>query len=306
MQSSLASSLPRWLRALAAATALIFLAGCNLQITDLTPRVLAHNPSNIYTFSMRVSANGNVVDGTTLASIIIDGQTYTLAPSPLGKSVYEFEYQLPAGRDEVKYYYLVNYTVATGGGQVKREQYTDVITARVVNRYVLSLETNRGPVGARISVVGRGFKQGDTIKFDDQAVQTTVESANALYFNVPDVAPGRNYRVTLEGATGSSPVGTFRVDGSTIFVDVQPRSLNLSTGSTGTLTFNIGAPAPAGGQLLDVTTDIPDSIVMPEVVIPEGATGTIVTLQGARPGTGSLYMRNSDGQSELTIPVTVR
>lgn len=304
MQIPSRSSLSRWLRAVGAASLLLVLAGCNLQITDLTPKVLAENPSRIYNFSMRATNFGQVDPRTVVATIVLDGQSHRLQPSPLGKGIYEFEYQLPPGRDEVKYYYLVQYKVATGGGLVDRESYTDVMTARVVGRYVLSLETNRGPVGAKISVVGRGFGAGDTIKFDDQPVATSFESANAISFHVPSVQPGRNYRVTLEGAAGSSPVGTFRVDASS--VDIQPSSLTLNPGGFSTLTFNIGAPAPAGGQLLDVTTDVPESVIMPEVIVPEGLSSTTVNVKGGKPGSGALYLKGYGPSGELSIPVTVR
>ena len=70
------------------------------------------------------------------------------------------------------------------------------------------------------------------------------------------------------------------------------------------MTFTIPNAAPQGGLLLDVATDVPESVIMPEVVVPEGATNVVVTIQGGKPGTGALYLKGF-GQGELSIPVTV-
>lgn len=298
-------SLPRILRAVFCAAALALLAGCDIKLTDLTPKVLPENPSRIYTFALRVSPkNTNVDVGSIAARIVIDGQIQPMKSGGLGKGVFEYEFQLPAGRDELAYYYIVDYTVDHGGNTLRRQDFTEVTRTRVVGRYVLSLETNRGPIGAKISVVGRGFGNADIIKFDDQPVRTVNESANALSFYVPAVETGRNYRVTLEGAAGSSPVGTFRVDAA--ILDVSPSSLALTTGNVQPLTFTLPAPASAGGQLLDVTTDIPESVIMPEVIVPEGLSSVTIEVRGGKPGTGSLFLKGYGLSGEITIPVTVQ
>jgi len=53
-----------------------------------------------------------------------------------------------------------------------------------------------------------------------------------------------------------------------------------------------------------VTTDIPESVIMPEVVVPEGQTSAVVTVQGGKPGTGSLFLKGY-GNGEVSVPVTV-
>jgi hypothetical protein len=299
-------TLPRFIRAAFCAVALLLLAGCDIKITDLTPQVLPENPSRIYTFAVNVQPKTTkVVRDSFKARLVIDGQTFEMKTGALGTGVFEYEYQLPAGRDEVAYYYIVDYAVENDAGIVRRQDYSREITrARVVGRYVLTLETNRGPVGARISIVGRGFGSADVVKFDGEPVRTVNESANALSFYVPAVETGRNYRVTLEGATGNSPVGTFRVDPAVL--DVSPARLTLTQGASQPLTFTIPAPASAGGQLLDVTTDIPDSIVMPEVIVPEGSNSVTIDVQGAQPGTGALFLKGYGNTGEIMIPVTVR
>lgn len=298
-------SLPRILRAVFCAAALALLAGCDIKITDLTPKVLPENPSRIYTFALRVAPKSSyVLKDSIKTRIVIDGQIHEMSTGTLGKDIYEYEFQLPAGRDELAYYYLVDYKIENKAGIVRRQEYTDITRTRVVGRYVLTMETNRGPVGAKISVVGRGFGNADVVKFDDQPVRTVNESPNALSFYVPAVETGRNYRVTLEGAAGSSPVGTFRVDPAVL--DVSPARLSLTQGASQPLTFTVPTPASSGGQLLDVTTDIPESVVMPEVIVPEGQNSVTIDVTGGKPGTGNLFLKGYGSSGEITIPVTVQ
>ena len=298
-------SLNRIWRAVFCAAALLVLAGCDLKLTDLTPKVLPENPSRIYTFGLRVTPKSTkVIEDSIKATIVVDGQTHEMKSGVLGKNVFEHEFQLPAGRDELAYYYVVDYAIEHGGGITRRQEYTDIIRTRVVARYVLSMETNRGPVGAKISVVGRGLGSADVVRFDDQPVRTEFASANALNFYVPAVEPGRNYRVTLEGAAGNSPIGTFRVDPAVL--DVSPATLSITTGGIQSLSFTIPSPAPAGGQLLDVTTDIPDSVIMPEVIVPAGQSSVSIDVKGGKPGIGNLFLKGYGNTGEITIPVTVK
>lgn len=287
---------------LAAALGLGLLAGCeSITLTDLTPRSMAENPSQIYTFSLRATPRSNTISGIT-PIIIVDGQNHQMKKSPLGEGLYEFEYQLPAGRDRIAYYYLVNFNVEGNNVLTPRETYSQVETVQIVRRYVLSLEVNRGPVGARISVLGRGFTPQDVIHLSGSPARTSFESPNALSFFVPPLEANRNYQVTLNSAAGNSPVGTFRIDPSS--VTVSPTAITLRTGDRTNLTFTLPNPAPAGGTLLDVTTDVAESVIMPEVIVPQGQTYVSVPVEGGKPGTGSLFLKGF-GSGEVTIPVTI-
>lgn len=290
---------------LAAALCLTLFTGCEeVRITNLTPSTLPENPSQIYTFSARITPRGNNhVEGSLTPRIVIDGNRHEMQRSPLGSNIYEFDYQIPAGRTEVAYYFLVSYQVELNTGPTNREAYTGLQHATLANRYVLSLEANRGPVGARVSVLGRGFTAQDVVYLNDTPARTVFESPNSVSFFVPSVAAGRNYQVRVGGAGGMQPVGTFRVDGAN--VSVSPSSLDLARGETRTLTFNLPNPAPAGGMLFDVTTDVPESVIMPEVIVPAGQTSVTVNVQGGQPGSGSLFLQ-SGGSGEITVPITVR
>ncbi|MCU0792825.1 MAG: cell surface protein [Opitutaceae bacterium] len=295
----------RILRAVFCAAALLLLAGCDIKVVDLTPKVLPENPSRIYTFGLRAEPKSTkVLMDSISARLVVDGQTFEMKTGALGAGIFEYEYQLPAGRDELAYYYIVDYAVENRAGISRRREYGEITRTRVVGRYVFTMETNRGPVGARISVVGRGFGNADVVRFDDQPVRTVNESVNALSFYVPAVETGRNYRVTLVGAAGTSPIGTFRVDPAVL--SVSPERLALTQGGSQSLTFTLPAPAPFGGQMLDITTDVPDSVIMPEVLVPEGQNTITVDVTGGKPGSGNLFLKGYGSTGEITVPVTVQ
>lgn len=289
---------------LVASIGLLLLAGCDMSLTNLTPPSLPENPSQIYTLSLRVSRpSGNIVKESVTPYIVIGGQNFKMTRSSLNEDLYDFDYQLPAGQEEMTYYFLVHYKLNSNGFARDREAYTDIKHTKVARRYVLSLEVTRGPVGARVSVLGRGFTPQDVISLDGVPARTVYDSANSLSFFVPAVAPNKNYKVTLASSSGSSPVGTFRVDSAA--VQVSPTSLTLRPGEKQSLFFTLPQPAAAGGVLLDVTTDVPESVIMPEVMIPAGQTSVSIPVQGGKKGSGTLYLKGF-GQGEITVPVTVQ
>ncbi len=71
------------------------------------------------------------------------------------------------------------------------------------------------------------------------------------------------------------------------------------------LVFSVNATAPEGGLYIDVTTDSPESIVMPEVIIPQGARSVNVPVEAGSAGSGRLFIEMS-GYNKVTVPVTVR
>jgi hypothetical protein len=294
----------KFLLGLGTAASLALLSGCaTMTLTNLTPPSLPDNPSEIYTFTLRVTPKIHNIDEKSITPrIVVDGQSYPMVQSSLGDGIYEFDYQLPPGRTEVAYYYLVDYRVEGADETTGDEAYTGISQAQIVRRYVLSLEANRGPVGARIGVLGRGFTAQDTVSLGDTPARTVFESPTSLSFFVPALQPGNNYSVTLNSPAGNSPVGTFRVDPVNVTID--PSTLTIASGGQQPVTFTISTPAPPGGLLLDVTTDVPESVIMPEVVVPEGATSATVTVQGGRPGSGSLILKGY-GEGQVTVPITV-
>lgn len=284
----------------AAAAGLALLPGCStLSLTNLTPSALQENPSEIYTFTLRATPNTHaVVTGSVQPLIVIDGQNYPMKPSALGDGIYEFDYQLPPGRTDVPYYFLVNYKVEGNGVIDNGQAYTGLQHATVVHRYVLALEADRGPVGASVALLGRGFTPEDSVQFNGTPVQTNYTSPTSLSFVVPAM-PAGTYDVTLVSPAGNSPVGSFRVDVAS--VSVSPSSLTLATGQQQDVTFTLSMAAPEGGLTINVSTDVPESVIMPEVTVPAGQTSVTVPVEGGRPGSGSLVL-NGYG---VTVPITV-
>jgi hypothetical protein len=153
------------------------------------------------------------------------------------------------------------------------------------------------------TTAGQGFTAQDVVTLSGQPTRTVFDSANSLSFFVPSVGPGRNYQVEIVGPTGAQQAGTFRVD--TLGIEVFPSSINLSQGQTQSVTFTLPQTAPAGGLLLDITTDVPDSIIMTEVVVPAGSNSVTIPVRGGFPGSGALYLTGF-GSGEVVVPVTVR
>jgi hypothetical protein len=288
-----------------AAVLLAFTSGCvSVAISNLTPGTLPENPSEIYTFTLRATPKLNtIIPGTLSPQIVIDGQTFPMKKSSIGEDLYEFDYQLPAGRQEMSYYFIVDYQIESSVKNVYSQSFTELQHTSLVHRYVISLESTRGPIGSSISLVGRGFTPQDVVNFDGTPVRTVYNSPSSLNFFVPAMPAGQNYRVTLTNSEGSSPVGSFRIDPTS--VSVSPSALTLKSGETQMLTFTIPTPASMGGTLLDVTTNIPESVIMPEVVIPQGQSSISVPVKGGRDGIGKLFIKGYSN-ADITVSITVR
>ena len=286
-----------------AALALLLLTGCDLTITNVTPETVPANPSQIYTITARFElVSSGVIPESVHPRIVIDGQSYNMTRTTAGSDLWEFEYQLPAGRTATKYYFIADYDLHSG---VSHEKNSDqVYVLNIAGRYVLRPEANRAPVGSRVSVLGAGFTPSDVVFFDFTPTRTVFESPSSLSFFVPAIDPGHSYSVSVRGGGNELSVGAFRVDA--ISFQVNPSSLTLRSGEQKAITFTIPNPAPAGGMLVDVTTDVPESVIMPEVMITAGAVSVTVPVQGGKPGSGAIYFRSSAGESSIPLTVNAR
>ena len=164
---------------------------------------------------------------------------------------------------------------------------------------MIQLQVDRAPVGRPVTVLGRRFFRSDRIVIGDVAAETRFKSANELEFLVPPLPAGESYFVQLETDGRMVPIGNFMVDLS--LLKVAPKSLELAVGESMVLVFSVDFEAPAGGLAVRVTTDIPSSIIMPEVIIPAGSRSVSVAVEGARPGQGALFA-DVPGMKEVTIP----
>ena len=78
----------------------------------------------------------------------------------------------------------------------------------------------------------------------------------------------------------------------------------MGRGEKTILIFQIDYDAPRNGLLINASTDIPDSVIMPEVIIPEGARMVSVTVEGGQTGSGKIFI-TAPGFKETIIPITV-
>jgi hypothetical protein len=334
---------------LISALAALVLAGCSTPaITNLTAPALPPNPSNIYTITARIKPQAsNVVAGSTVAKLIIDGNACKMTRLPDIPDVYEYEFQAPAGASELRYYFLIEYQVSNLGILRSRTDYSPLQVASIVGRDARGLSANRGPAGSRVAVIGRGFTSRDNVYFNDNLARSVYDSANAISFFVPDLPAGQNYTISIGDAPGKLVIGTFRIDPgaggdpqqtaasyNTIDYNAQPAATTTTTAApvvvapvpvpqSGELSVSPGevkvrqsqtvvlmfiTPEKVSGapMLIDVTTDIPESVIMPEVYVQPGSNVGKVTLEGGRPGSGHLYAKMPGSAKPLVIPVTIQ
>ena len=284
-------------------SASLLFSGCQNTFTNLTPARIPTNPSGIYTISCTVNpSSANVVKGTLKASITIDGKTHPMRKSSSNSRVFTYDYVVPNDRTEAKYFFTSKYYADIKGAEREREMTSKLYRMSLTNKYVISMQSERGPVGTEIPIVGRGFREHDRVIVGDFEAETRFMSDVALSFFVPPLPAYETYPVTLKTNSGELDVGQFRIDPS-VFT-VTPSSISVNAGQETIILFAIQEPAPSGGLLIDVTTDIASSVIMPEVVIPSGARTVRIPIEGGQAGNGSLFI-NAPGFTEITIPIQV-
>ncbi|MEO0794896.1 MAG: cell surface protein [Verrucomicrobiota bacterium] len=273
-------------------------AGCGPTMTNLTSQKVPQNASGIYTLSMAVRNADNAISSESFApKIVVDGTARPMVRSELGKNVFEYDYVMPDGRNAARYYYVLDYA-----RENSKEEISEIYDLQLTNRYVITMESLRGPVGAEIPVVGRGFTQFDKIVMGGFEAETNYQSATSLTFIVPALAANQSYRTELVSGHGVVDLGRFQVDGSKM--NVFPNPIELQPGERSTLGFSIQFPASNNGLAINVMTDVPGSVIMPEVMIPAGARSVSIPIEGGNAGAGYLYI-SAAGFNELQIPISV-
>jgi hypothetical protein len=164
MDTSASKSTQRnWSLCLLAPIAL-FITGCNINVTDLTPSSIRANPSNVYTITAQINVkNSAIVKETLRPEVIIDGQAHPMSQAPGSGNLYEYDFRMPIGRSDATYYILVQYQRKTENGSASKEIVTELNSFSIENRYSVELEVNRAPIGTRVAVLGRGFTREDKI-----------------------------------------------------------------------------------------------------------------------------------------------
>jgi len=287
----------------AVAFAILGSTGCSTVLVNLTPRNIPENPSGIYTFSVEANLKSKVyIEDTFEATIVVNGETHPMTQSGIGDKIWNYDFKMPSNKTEVGYYYIIEYDYRYGEDIQHRELKSDLYNAQLINRYIIQLETHRAPVGSRVAIVGRGFSSYDVLLFGGLEVPTTYASANALSFVVPSLPSGKNYEAVLRSGEGDLTIGQFRIDEGEITALLE--NANLGVGEQTLMLFTINFEAPPGGLYVDVTTDVPASIIMPEVVIPEGASSVSIRVQGGDPGNGTVFVE-APGFNLVKVPISV-
>ena len=276
----------------ALSVSLWLISGCQQpSFINLTSKNISQNPSGIYTLQTELEVQDRGVKIETLEVFaVVGGEKLVMVQDDLNPALWSCDYKLPVGFDEATYYFEAKYaSVLDNGNLAARRITSDLQTFRLENRYVGNLASYRGPVGAEIAVQGRGLTKYDVIKVGEQDATTRYLSENELRFVVPALPSGLDYAVKLSGgAYGALDIGNFRIDESRL--SVSPSSLDIQSGDTATLLFKIDYEAPAGGLAIDVKTNIPNSVIMPEAVIAEGDKTVNIPIRGGEIGEGKLVI----------------
>lgn len=297
----------RILPSAAVAAALFLVSGCSVKIANLTPETIPTNPSGIYTLSAKAQLDNEAVDRSSVqAFVVIDGERLPMTPSEMGAGFFEYDYAIPENRDGARFFYVVNYRLENfdGNPSEPREITSGLHRFQLVDRFSISLDSDRAPIGTQLAVLGRGFARSDSVFVGGVRAATEFVSQNALQFIVPALEPGSAYPVEIRGGGDTQSAGSLKVDPG-LPLSIVPDSIELSSGQRQALAFALDTPAPEGGLYLNVTTDVPDSVIMPEVLIPEGSRTVNVTIKGGEPGEGRLFVK-AEGMPERVVPITVK
>ncbi len=272
---------------------------------NLTSQNISQNPSGIYTLQteLEIQDRGIKID-TVEVFAVVGGERLEMTQDELNPALWSCDYKLPSGFDEATYYFEANYASVLDNGNVANRRVTsDLQVFRLENRYVGNLASYRGPVGAEIPVQGRGLTKYDVIKVGEEDASTRYLSENELRFLVPALPAGLDYPVKLiGGAHGALEIGNFRIDESKL--GVVPASLELQSGDSATLLFKIDFEAPSGGLPIEVKTNVPTSVIMPEAIIAEGDKTVNIPIKGGEVGEGKLVI-SAPGFEGVEVPIRV-
>ncbi|UPA28754.1 MAG: hypothetical protein LW808_001655 [Verrucomicrobiota bacterium] len=284
----------------------VSLAGCAVEedMFNMTPSIIPQNQSNLYTLTMALK-NGyggrrKSPEDVLQPYVVVDGERREMMQHPDGNNVFVYDYHFD-GIGKIPYYYEVEYVTSRRGRS--RQSKTKLFFTTVTNKYIFALDTNRGPIGARVSLVGCGLAQTDQVIFGDRAVESECPSTGAIEFTVPAVDCGCEYEVCLLSNGKKLPAGNFFVDISNLHCSSE--SIYLRPGESQLLVFMLDNPAPSEGLSIKAETDIPDDIIMPDIQFMAGERTVSVNITGGDYAAKGTLVLSADGVKSLEIPVEV-
>ena len=284
---------------------LLCLPGCSPTLTNVTPSVTQRNASNLYRFTVHSKVSENqVIANTFKPTLVIDGTSYPLKQEDFNKNFFCFDHFIDNARSEVAYYFCLEYDRNNHGKICSKVEKTPLSKMLIQDRYVVSLNMERASISSEVRILGSGFSDKDRVLVGDFNAETQLISENVLAFYVPSVMSGKSYPIWVyDNHSQKIFVGNLLVDKASLFCDVD--SLELEEFDTVNVTISTNCKVPENGLDVQVMTDIPDSIIMPEVKIPGGMDSVSVDIQGSAAGKGNLYI-SAMGYNELVVPVNVK
>jgi hypothetical protein len=282
----------------------LFLAGCDSEnICNMTPCVMPQNQSNIYTLTMAIRGmDGDVSQKSIKPYIVVNGKKHEMKKHPDGNNVFVYDCHF-YGIGTIPYYFEVVYEISRNGGIREKIAKSELFNTTVTDRYIFALDANRGPVGVTVNVVGYGLTRADRVRFGRRTVPTNWLSAGAIEFVVPPIECDNEYEVYVLAHRKELFAGTFFVDASILRCSTD--SIRLANGESQRIVFMLDHPAPEEGIEVEITTDIPDSIVMPEVHFMPGERTVSVNITGSEESAKGTLFARAKGFSLLEIPLEV-
>ncbi|MDR2769380.1 MAG: hypothetical protein LBB19_02375 [Puniceicoccales bacterium] len=277
--------------------------GCSPILNNLTPPTVQRNASNRYRFTVHSRLlEKQVVADSFKPSIVIDGETHALQKESFDAHFFFYDHTIHPQRTEADYYFSLTYDKNSRGRIRSKTTKSPLAKLIIQERCVFSLDTDRAPIGADVNVLGRGFTSGDRIVVGDCNAPTQCISENVLSFKVPLLVANKSYPVWLLSNEFKVFIGNLLLDNGTLSVDMD--SIELESGKSIEVTFSTSQTVSGSGLYINVTTNIPDSVIMPEVIIPANEDHVTVQIEGGEVGQGHLFA-NAIGYDDLSIPIQV-
>jgi hypothetical protein len=123
--------------------------------------------------------------------------------------------------------------------------------------------------------------------------------------NTPEPVPSANLPQTT--VSPAAFMGNdISINKPTKDITISPSEISVLSGDYIAVKFIMPRIVRGKPLLIEVTTDIPQSVIMPEVHVRVGSNVGSVNLKGGRPGKGLLYVKADGYPNVQTIPITVK
>lgn len=286
----------------------LLLGGCESfknSTRNLTSQNVTQNPSNRYRISVLFdTSDAHIVKSSIKPQIVIDGKVLPLNIDKENSSIYFYDHEMTPNRTKAKYYFQIDYDYLKLGATKHKSFQSKLYELNVINRYAIEMECDRGVVGSKVVIIGRGFKTDDQVLFGEELCTTEFESTNSIHFEVPRVTVGKQYTVKIVSDNDTMNVGSFYVDGGNLSSNVD--SIVMSTNDTTMLMLISDSVALAEGIDIQLSTNIPDSIKIKSTtrILPTAKAVSIAVKSTENAGDG-MIVAHADGFNDVAIPVSV-